>query len=212
MNKNNKIFSTYLSGLLALGVSVASTTFAEGDRLYRYKGVSGEVVIDDHIPQEFVSNGYTILTKGGMVVERIAPALTDKQRANLSVADREKEEREEQAKKDKWLLERYSDAGDAVLGRDRQLGAIETLIVVAQSNINKLKQEEHKELEFAAADERRGIEVSEEVLERLDSIRSQIRSAEQQIENQKEEKIRVTQKFEGIILRLQDIEERRKGR
>jgi len=46
----------------------------------------------------------------------------------------------------------------------------------------------------------------------LDSIRSQIRSAELQIENQKDEQKKLNQKFEKIIVRLKEIEKEKQNR
>lgn len=199
-------FSYIALGILSAGISYGT------DEMYRYEGVNGEVVIDDQIPPEFVSKGYSVLNKSGFVIEKIEPALTEAELAELSDERRDEEHKKEQEKKDKWLLERYSDAGDAILARDRQLGSIETLIIVAQSNINKLKQDETRELAFAAASERDGKTVPADVLTSLESIRSQIRSAELQIENQKQEQKKLNQKFEVIILRLKEIEKNKRGR
>ncbi len=179
------------------------------DLLYRYKGANGELVIDDYIPPEFVGKGYSILSKNGLLIEKVAPEMSAEERAKLGDKAKAEEERKEQARKDAWLLERYSDEGDAILARNRQLGAIDTLIVVAQSKINRLKQDEARELEFAASAERRGKEITQDTLDRLESIRSQIRALEQQIENQNTEKDTLTKKFDGIIVRLKDIEQRR---
>lgn len=189
----------------------AELSFAAGE-MYRYEGANGEVVIDYQIPPEFISKGYSILNKSGFVIETVAPALTEEELANLSDERRAEEYAKEQEKKDKWLLERYTDASDAILARDRQIGSIETLIVVAQSNINKLKQEETKELAFAAAAEREGKPVPDDVLKAIESIRSQIRSAELHIENQKDEQKKLNQKFESIIVRLKEIEKSKQGR
>jgi hypothetical protein len=200
-----QVLTTNILGICAL---TASISFAAGE-LYRYEGANGEVVIDDNIPPEFIPKGYSILNKSGLVVERVEPALTEEELADLSDEKREKELKEEQEKQDDWLLQRFSDAGDAVLARDRQLGALDTLIIVAESNINKLKQEETKELEYAAASERAGQEVGEAVLNSLERIRAQIRAAELQIENQKNEQRILNHKYEVMIKRLKEIEKKR---
>lgn len=209
MTKQYFQFTKQIS-LLALCL-FAEGSFAAGE-MYRYEGENGEVVIEDHIPPEFVHKGYTILNKSGFVIEKIEPTLSKEDVEGLSEVRRAEEEKKEQAKRDAWLLERYSDAGDAILARDRQLGAIETLIIVAQSNINKLKQDEKKELTLAAAAERDGKEVPADVLSSLESIRAQIRSAELQTEKQKQEKIKINQKFDAIIQRLTELEKLKPSR
>ncbi len=195
--------------VLAL-VCLHNTPVHAADELYRYIGNKGEVVIDDRIPPEFVPKGYSILNKNGMVIETIEPALTDEDRANMSHEQQREELRKEQKRKDRWLLERYSDAGDAVRARDRNLSALNTLIIVAESNIRKLKQDEEKELAYAAAAEREGKEVPAVVLDALENIRAQIRSAEQHILVQKEEQKKITQTFAKHIERLEEIEKEKK--
>lgn len=205
--KKQALYQTLTFCVLA---SLCSLALAVGE-LYRYKGVNGETVIDDHIPPEFVSKGYTILSSTGMVIETVAPALTGEEKAKAMEEERKKMELEEVKRKrkeeDEWLLQRFSDAGDAVRARDRQLGSLETLIVVAQSNIKKLKKDEAKELSYAAAAERSGKEVPQDVLDNLKSIREQIRAAETQIETQRDEQEKIKYKYEGMIQRLKEIEE-----
>ncbi len=194
---------------ISLLMSFASAAWAAGE-LYRYKGANGEVVIDDHIPPEFVPKGYTILSSTGMVIETIEPVLTAEEKAKLSAEKRRELELEEQRKKqeqeDAWLLQRFSDAGDAVRARDRQLGTLETLIIVAQSNIKKLKKDEANELSYAASAERSGRQVGQDVLDNLKSIRDQIKAAEDQIEKQRADQESIKQEYQHMIDRLTEIE------
>jgi len=183
----------------------AEASFA-ADQMYRYEGANGEMVIEDHIPPEFVHKGYAIINKSGFVIEKVEPTLSKDDVAGLSEARQAEELKKEQAKRDAWLLERYSDAGDAILARDRQLGSLETLIIVAQININKLKKDENKELTLAAEAERQGKEIPPDVISSLESIRAQIRTAELQVENQKQEQTKINEKFGKIIDRLTEIE------
>jgi hypothetical protein len=200
------------SALATLVVSGSGLIQAAGE-LYRYEGADGEVVIDDHIPPEFVHKGYSILSANGMVIETIERELTDEERAAMSEELRLKRELEEekrkQKKRDEWLLKRFSDAGDAVLARDRQLGTLDTLIIVAQSNIKKLKKDEAKELSYAARAEREGKGVPDDVIKNLESIRNQIRAAELQIEKQKDEQNKIKEKYQAMIERMEEIEKER---
>jgi hypothetical protein len=189
------------------------STNSSADVMYRYIGEQGEIVIDHYIPPEFVHKGYAVLNKSGAVIETVAPALTEEERALMSEQQKEEEAKKERAKADAWLLERYSDSSDAVRARDRQIGSLETMIVVAQSNINKLKDNEVRELGYAADAERQGKEVPKDVLKNIESIRDQIRNTEQQIAHNKAEQEKTRAVFEGIIFRLQEIErDRQTGR
>jgi len=188
------------------------STNSSADVLYRYIGEQGELVIDHYIPPEFVHKGYSVLNKSGAVIETVAPALTEEERALMSEQQKEEEAKKERAKEDAWLLERYSDSRDAIRARDRQIGALESMIVVAQSNVNKLKGNEVTELGYAADAERQGREVPKDVLTNIENIRNQIRSTEQQIAQHKAEQEKIKAVFESIIFRLQEIEKDRRSR
>jgi DNA repair exonuclease SbcCD ATPase subunit len=199
-------------GFITLATGLATISWAAGE-LYRYKGANGEVVIDDYIPPEFIPKGYTILSSTGMIIETVEPAMTDEEKAQMSAQKRKELELEEARKKqeqqDAWLLERFSDAGDAVRARDRQLGTLETLIVVAQGNIKKLKKDESTELGYAAQAERSGNQVGQDVLDNLKSIRDQIKAAEHQIEVQRAEQDAIKAEYQAMITRLEEIEKER---
>jgi len=92
-------------GVMTVCILGAQSGFA-ADEMYRYEGHNGEVVIDDKIPPEFVPKGYSILNKSGFVIEKVEPALTDEELAELSDERRAEEQKKAKAKKDKWLLER----------------------------------------------------------------------------------------------------------
>lgn len=195
-------FRLTLSILLCIGV----LTSLHANNLYRYKGENGEVVIDDRIPPEFISKGYEVLNSSGFVIETIEPELTPEQRANQSEKERLKEKEREQREKDEWLLDRFSDASDAVRARDRQLTTLDTLIIIAEGNIKKLKRDEEKELAYAASAERAGREVPEDVMENIERIREQIQAAEKQIEEKKQEQEEIRKKYQVMIDRLKEIE------
>lgn len=182
------------------------------DVMYRYIGEQGETVIDHYIPPEFVDKGYSILNKSGMVIETVAPAMTEEEKALMSEQQKEEEAKKQRAKADAWLLERYSDARDAIRARDRQIGALETMIVVAQSNINKLKDNEVRELGYAAEAERQGREVPKDVLDSIESIRDQLRTIDQQVAYQRSEQEKIKLSFQSIILRMQELEKEKQRR
>lgn len=187
------------------------TVFAveESDYIYRYIGSQGEMVIDDYIPPEFIPKGYSILTSKGVLIETIAPALTKEERDSQSAQMRDLTQRKI---REKWLLERYSDADDAIISRDRKLELIDTLIIGLRNKIKKLKTEETKELEFAAQSERNGREVSETTIKRLESIRSQISMTEKEIKNKEQEKQKTKDSFNQVVNEMHEIDKRKKNR
>lgn len=195
-------FSFVLSILLCVSV----LTSVHANTLYRYKGANDEVVIDDRIPPEFISKGYEVLNSSGFVIETVEPELTDEQRAKQSEQERLKEKEKEQREKDEWLLDRFSDASDAVRARDRQLTTLDTLIIIAEGQIKNLKRDEEKELAYAASAERAGREVPEDVMNNIERIREQIQLAEKQIEEKKQEQEEIREKYQVMIDRLKEIE------
>ncbi|MEX2320473.1 MAG: hypothetical protein WD668_03900, partial [Saccharospirillum sp.] len=50
---------------------------AEARQFFRYKDADGQVVINSIIPPDFVKNGYEIIDDKGVVLQEVAPQLSE---------------------------------------------------------------------------------------------------------------------------------------
>ena len=101
---------------LAMFNLLSSAVYAESGKLYRYNDAQGRIVLNDRIPPELISNGYSILNRNGQVVKVVPRELTEEE---ITLRDGSKGERKQRAlraaqqeKADQRLLTIFSNPED----------------------------------------------------------------------------------------------------
>jgi len=179
---------------------------AKGANHYRYRDHNGAVVIGATIPPEFVSKGYEILNATGRVIEVVPPALTEEQ---IAVREAARAEAERQAKEDALLMRLYSTPEDAERARERRLQEIRGIISLKQGKIQALSAQIQEVSGQAANIERAGRQVPDEMLEKIQKLRTNVRDLQAEI-GQNEQEIKGTERDFAIkIERLQQLVKKR---
>jgi hypothetical protein len=179
-------------------LSLACDLQAE-ERLYRYKNDKGVTAIDDHVPPEFVKNGYDILTKDLRVIETVPRQLTGEEgKRQRAAADAARK----QAEWDKRLLLRYSNTVDIEEARDRALAEFDVRISILQSNLRSIKSQIETEQARAADMERRGQPVPEAVTRNIAALKKEIAFTEDSVAQRRKEKEATRQSFQRDIERF----------
>ena len=183
------------SALALISVLAWSLPALGEDLVYRYVDENGYTVMDDRIPEQYIKNGYTVINSFGAVVRVVEAALTEEQLSRLEKSAREKIEGERlkaiTEAADRQLLKTFADPSDAERAMNRQLEALDIRIDITRGNIKRLVIEKESENEHAAALERSGREVTEEILGSLDRVERQISNAYVLIEEKEQEKIQL---------------------
>ncbi|MBV1883521.1 MAG: hypothetical protein KUG82_17910 [Pseudomonadales bacterium] len=198
-----------LSLILAICVAVISVESVAGDYLYRYKDIKGTVVIDQSIPPDKVSLGYTILNQNGTVYKVIPAAMTIEERAQRDLVEAEnadiRAEEKRRTTNDEQLLRSFSRAEDAERARERKIAALDVIIDITNGNMIRLRSKYENDESRAAALERTGIAVPPTVLENLSSLNRQIEESEQFVKEKEIEKIEVHKVFDQYVVRLREL-------
>lgn len=198
-----------ISLFLAIGMVFIAFNSWAGDYLYRYNDEKGRVVINQSIPPDSVSRGYTILNKNGSVHKVIAPAMTaeEKEKRHLTNVEDEKVRAEEKIRSanDAQLLRAFSRAEDAERARDRKIAALDVIIDITNGNMLRLSMEYENDESLAASLERAGSKVPSSVLDNLDSLSRQIGESEQFVKEKEIEKSEVNKTFDHYIIRLREL-------
>ncbi|MBV1920592.1 MAG: hypothetical protein KUG73_07905 [Pseudomonadales bacterium] len=185
---------------------LSSAVYAESGKLYRYSDAQGRVVLNDRIPPELISKGYSILNRRGQLIKVVPRELTEEE---ITLRDGSKGERKQrvlqealQKKADQRLLTIFSHPEDAERARERKIEALDVMISINQSNIVRLRSEYDVTQEQAAAQERAGKSVGEHLLEKIERFDRQIVKLEETNAEKEEEKLAVRESYAKDIERL----------
>ncbi|MBV1816278.1 DUF4124 domain-containing protein [Pseudomonas viridiflava] len=188
---------------MTLWLSVASTAVQAADvpevRLYRYIDSRGVTVIDRlGVPAEYVAKGYEVLNARGRVVQVIPPAPTAEQ-------IRQAEAARVQAEANAKLLSLYGSVEEVDRVKTRKLAELDTLIDVAQGNIQGLANQQRSLQGQAADQERAGRPVPQAIIEQLDDLRSQQQKLQADIVGYQAARTRAEADFAADRVRVQQL-------
>lgn len=198
----------------AAGILLASSlaSVVSATEYFRYFNSSGTLVIDSHLPPEYVSKGYSVLNEQGFLVREVPPELTGAQlierKAEIEVARKEAEQR----RKDELLLVRYSSRADIDASEARIVDEISIRVSIMRSNLRSLKSQIEKQQEIAANIERGGREVPQRLVDNIASLEAEVDATRENIQARKKETLEVKQKYTIEKERFAYLQELRYGK
>lgn len=195
------VSSWTLGFLLLLAMSLPTHA---ASKLYRYTNDRGVVAIDDHVPPEFVKNGYEVLSPDGRVLESVPRQLTGEEGARKRAADAEAKRLHEW---DKNLLLRYSSVDDIAAARERALREIDARISVLRSNLLSTKSQVEHEQEKAADIERKGGKVPEAMTTNMEKLKQEASGIETSIAERLQEKENTRTSYQRDIDRFKTLQD-----
>ncbi|TGD72749.1 hypothetical protein E4634_14625 [Mangrovimicrobium sediminis] len=191
--------------------ALAGPVMGVAAELYRYKDHSGNTVIDDHVPPEFVKNGYEVVNSKGVVLRVVPRQLSEEeQKAADALKEQELEAQREEARMREWdesLLRRYSTVADIEAARERALNDLRIRVSILKSNRRGLKQQVENYQSEAAELERRGRKVGADHLSAISDLQSEIATTERSIGEREEEIADVEAAFAADIARFEEIQD-----
>ena len=190
---------TRTSLLAALLVWTWSAPLSAAGYLYRYKDANGRPVISRSIPPEFVDEGYEVLTEQMRIVRVVPPA--DVREKMME----EEKARAQQLENDRRLLRSYTSAQEAEESRDRKVQELELFIDTRTNGVDRLQKSLANALQDAADTERRGKEVSPELLKNIEAIKVQIHEEQVKLDSMREELQEVRGRYADDIERLREL-------
>lgn len=192
--------------LILLGSLLASAwpAWAAPDQVYyRYTNDKGVQVLNDNIPPEYVATGYEIVSLNGTVVKTVPPVPSKEESQRLA---EERKIRREQERLDAELRRRYSTVADIRAAQKRRLADLQGNISVLQSNLSGVRLQIKTLQTRAASMERSGQEVSQGVLDNLDTLNNEEQDILVQIEQRRKEFQKVENEFEQDIQRFEKLQ------
>lgn len=183
--------------IIAMSIAWAQGVAAQKDRpstvIYRYKNSEGITVMDSKIPAEYVNKGYEIISVSGKVLEVIAPAPVG-DAAERALA--EKAQREQRERDDIHLRRSYSNVADIEAAKQRNLDSLRGNISILEANLASANKRLQDYQSQAAAIERSGRDLPEELLKNIQKVTQEEKDIELQIQQREQEYTQVSQKFD----------------
>jgi Txe/YoeB family toxin of Txe-Axe toxin-antitoxin module len=202
---NNRIL-TLLT--VSAGVILLTQSF-QANALIKCKDKDGNWHFGDTLPPECAQEGYQELNKQGMVVDETERAKTDEEIAEQErLAEIEAEKRrieEEAARRDKILLDTFSNVDDINMARDGKFAALETAIALAQKRNEKLQSDMDKLIEQAAAAERAGKPPAENLETDIQKLKRRINNNNEFITEKRKEQDAVKVEAEQDVARFKEL-------
>lgn len=185
--------------LLGLGVMTVQAADKPPVLLYRYVDNKGGTVLDRQgVPPEYAGKGYQVLNERGRVIQVVAPAPTadELQRQHADKA---------QAEANAQLLHQYSSVDDVDRAKVRKLAELDTLIAVAQGNLQSLNSQQNTLQGQAADQERAGRVVPQPLLDQMNSLRDDQQNLKAEILRYQESRKQAEAGFADDRTRVQQL-------
>lgn len=173
---------------------LASThSLAAQKLLYRYVNEQGVKVLNHTIPPKYAQNGYEVINESGQVVRVVQPAPSEDE---IAAANARRALQDEY----KVLRRRYSNIEEIEGAKQRQLESVETSISILRGNVSNLTGQIENQMSKAAAAERAGRPVPENVLVELSNARAELAITEELMAIRQEERDKIVQKYDKDIM------------
>jgi hypothetical protein len=181
----------------------------QAGKLYKWVDETGQVRYGDRIPPEYAKKSNETLNKQGVVIDTKAAAKTKQQIAEEKRLARlkaeEERKRQEQAHRDRILLDTFTNEDEMILTRDGKIQAIEAEIRLTKSRTEKIKKRLQQQKLKAANLERSGKAVPPELQRQIHEARRQIRGNSSYIANRRKAQQAIGEKFELDIERFRKL-------
>lgn len=192
-----------------LAMTLASTPVAAGG-IKCWTNKHGVRECGNVVPPEYSQEGYEAIGRHGLTIREKERALSDEEIAERARKEQEREElkrqQQEQARQDRILLQTFSNEQDIYASRDEKIAALQSSITLAESRVDKLREDIDKRLKQAADLERSGRAPSAELLQDIDTMERQLVRNEQFINETREEQVRIRESHDADAARFRELQ------
>jgi hypothetical protein len=204
----------HLIPCLALALSSAfMLPAAQAGKLYKWVDENGQIRYGDRIPPQYARKSNETLNQQGITIDRKEAAKTPEQ---IAAAQRLEEARQaaervqqEKDRKDRILLDTFTNEDEMVLTRDGKIEAIEAIIRVTNGRTEKLKLRLSELKTRAANIERSGKPVSEKLNAEISETRQQIAQNFTYVKRRNSDQQLIREQFEVDIARFRELQAER---
>ena len=186
-----------IRSMLLLGLLVCAGL--EAAELYRYVDDRGVVVLDRHgVPPQHIGRGYQVLNEQGRVVREVPPAPSAEEFKRLQ-ADKLR------AAADARLLRLYASVEDVERAEARRLAELDSVIGLAQGNLQALRNQQDNLQKQAADHERAGRGVPENLLAQIANLEQEQASLQRDLNRYEAGRVEARNSFAADRQRIAEL-------
>ena len=182
----------------------------QAGKLYKWVDENGQIRYGDRIPPQYARKSNETLNQQGITVDRKEAAKTPEQ---IAAAQRLEEARQaaervqqEKDRKDRILMDTFTNEDEMVLTRDGKIEAIEAIIRVTNGRTEKLKLRLSELKTRAANIERSGKPVSDKLNAEISETRQQIAQNFTYVKSRNSDQQLIREQFEVDIARFRELQ------
>lgn len=169
---------------------------------YRYVNEQGVKVVAQTIPPSAVRGGYEMVSISGEVLKVVPPSPSEKDAERMA---EEKLKAREQAKSDLQLRRSYSSIKEIEAAKVRNLGDLRSNIDLLKANTLSVKAQLKTQESNAAARERTGQAIPEDLLKNITNLRAEEKEIQIQIEQREKEFQEISDRYDQDKKRFLEI-------
>jgi hypothetical protein len=200
---------------IALILCIASVSaLAAGAVRYKWRDAEGNLHYSDSLPADANVLGYDVVTGQGVLVKRVAPAMSPDERAAAKAREAEtrsaQSEAERQMREDQQLLAANPTEADLLESQRQQIEMIDLQIKSLQTGLDSLERNLTELLGRAADHEREGNAVPVKLSKQIADVRSKVEAQHKRIERVAVERQKTTTGFSAELDRYRALREKYK--
>ena len=206
--------TTFSLILFTLASTLAISVASAGSVRYKWRDTEGNLHYSDSLPADANTLGYDVVNAQGILVKRVAPALSVDQRvaakAEAATALSAEAEAERQSRDDQQLLAANPTEADLLSSQRQQIEMIELNVKSLQTALQSLERTLTDLLGRAAEEEREGKPVTAKLAAQIADIRSKIDTQHKHLSRQEADKEKTAQGFSAELAHYRALRERYK--
>jgi chromosome segregation ATPase len=192
------------------GTVLAQSQQAPAGKIICWKDKNGKIVgCGDKVPPEYQDSATRELNKRGITIKQSEAALTAEQKkaqqAELERKQAEEQKQQEQRRKDRALLDTFSNAKEIDLKRNRDLQLIEGNIETLQSSLKNANDRYADARARASQYTKRKAEIPAPVQDEVDRAGAGKTKIEQQIAQKRKELEAINQRYDELKRRFVEL-------
>jgi hypothetical protein len=193
----------HIQSVLSLVLLLTAT--ATSAEMYKWVDKDGVTRYGDRIPPEYAKQQREVLNKEGQTVKILQHEKTDAERAEDARKAEIQRQEQEQARRDRMLLDTYGSEEDMLRSRDEQLASLDGNIRISEIALQGTEKDLNARKDREAQLTQQGKPVPEDMQRQIRELSARITSDKKALSVRQQERQAIASRFERDIIRWRQL-------